>query len=169
MKKRATTNGAAGFSLVEVTVAIGIVAFAMLAVVGLLPTGMKIARNSAEQAQAADVVHTLAESLRGAATTNGTDYVTAFAGQSISYKVGGPASTLQWTNLTLEGNADATAARFVAAVTVTPPASAATNGRALISVAWPAVARPVWNSSSNAWDAKAEGSVTAAIQFLPRR
>jgi uncharacterized protein (TIGR02598 family) len=169
MKERKARQTPGGFSLVEVVVAIGIVAFAMLAVVGLLPTGLKIARNSAEQAQAANLVAALAESVRGATATNGTNYVNSYAGQNLSYVIGGSANTLQISNLTLEGRVDNNAGRLVAAVTITPPANAATNGRAVISVAWPAVARPAWNSASNAWDAKAEGSVTAAIQFLPRR
>jgi Tfp pilus assembly protein PilV len=170
MKTGRGTTKTAGFSLVEVAVAIGIVAFAMIPLVGLLPTGLKIARNSAEQAQAANLVQALAESVRGATTTNGTNYATAFAGQSLAYKVGQTnPTTLEISNLTLEGNVDASAARLVAAVTIYPPATAATNGRAVISVAWPAVARPAWISASNAWDAKAEGSVTASIQFLPRR
>jgi uncharacterized protein (TIGR02598 family) len=169
MKIRSPMTNPAGFSLVEVVVAIGIVSFGMLAVVGLLPTGLKIARNSAEQAQAANLVAALAESVRGASTTNGTEYINFFAGKNLSYAIGGSATTLQISNLTLEGRVDDDAGRLVAAVTITPPATAATNGRAVISVAWPAVARPAWISASNAWDAKAEGSVTAAIQFLPRR
>jgi type IV pilus modification protein PilV len=162
-------TGPAGFSLVEVVIAIGIVAFGMLAVVGLLPTGIKIARNSAEQAQAANLVAALADSVRGATTTNGTNYVYSFAGQSHSYVVGGAATTLQISNLTLEGRMNNAAGRLVAAATITPPANAAANGRAVISVAWPAVAGPAWNSASGTWDAKAEGAVTTAVQFLPRR
>jgi uncharacterized protein (TIGR02598 family) len=169
MKTGRGTTKTAGFSLVEVAVAIGIVAFAMIPLVCLLPTGLKIARNSAEQAQAANLVAALAESVRGATATNGTNFSFAFAGQTNGYAIGGSATTLQISNLTLEGNVDANAARLVAAVTIYPPATAATNGRAVISVAWPAVARPAWISASNAWDAKAEGSVTASIQFLPRR
>jgi uncharacterized protein (TIGR02598 family) len=169
MKVRSIMTHPAGFSLVEVVVAIGIVAFGMLAVVGLLPTGLKIARNSAEQAQAANLVAALAESVRGASTTNGTNYVYAFAEESRFYDIGGSATTLQISNLTLEGRVDDAAGRLVAAVTITPPPNAATNGRAVISVAWPAVAGPAWNSASGTWDAKAEGAVTTAIQFLPRR
>lgn len=169
MKTCPGTLRGAGFSLVEVVLAIGIVSFAMLAVVGLLPTGLKIARNAAEQARAANLVQSLAENLRGAATADGTNFTAAFAGQSLDYALGGSPFTLQFSNLTLEGAADPAAARLVAAVTITPPANATTNGRAVISVAWPAVARPAWNSATQSWDAKAEGSLTAAIQFLPRR
>jgi uncharacterized protein (TIGR02598 family) len=168
MKTPGAMTNPTGFSLVEVVVAIGIVAFGMLAVVGLVPTGLKIARNSAEQAQAANLVAALAESVRGATTTDGTNYFYSFAERSPSYDVGGSMTTLVISNLTLEGRVDADAGRLVAAVTITPPATAAANGRAVISVAWPAVARPAWISASNTWDAKAEGSVTAAIQFLPR-
>jgi prepilin-type N-terminal cleavage/methylation domain-containing protein len=169
MKTRAGHANPRGFSLVEVVVAIGIVSFGMLAVVGLLPTGLKIARNSAEQAQAANLVAALAESLRGATTTNGTNYVYSFAGQSLFYTNGSPPTTLVISNLTLEGRTNNEAGRLVAAVTITPPTTAATNGSAVISVAWPAVARPTWNSAAGTWDAKAEGAVTTAIQFLPRR
>ena len=111
----------------------------------------------------------MADSVRGATTTNGTNYANTFAGQTLSYTVGGTPTTLQISNLTLEGGTNSDAGRLVAAVTIIPPPTAATNGRAVISVAWPAVARPAWNSAANAWDAKAEGAVTTAIQFLPRR
>jgi prepilin-type N-terminal cleavage/methylation domain-containing protein len=169
MKARNSTDKPKGFSLVEVVVAIGIVAFGMLAVIGLLPTGMKMARNSTEQAQAANLVQALAESVRSASTTNGTNYSSSFAGQINSYAIGGSATTLQISNLTLDGRVDPIAGRLVAVVTITPPPTAATNGRAVISVAWPAAARPAWNGTSSTWDAKAEGAVTTAIQFLPRR
>jgi len=43
---RRGSSPAAGFSLVEVTLAIGIVAFAFIAVVGLIPTGLKLFRQS---------------------------------------------------------------------------------------------------------------------------
>jgi uncharacterized protein (TIGR02598 family) len=169
MKELAAIKKPGGFSLVEVVLAIGIVSFAMLAVVGLLPTGLKIVRNSAEQAQAANLAAALADSVRGATTTDGTNFSFSFAGSTQTFAIGASQTNLPPIKLTLEGKEDANAARLVAAVTITPPATSSTNGRAVISVAWPAAANPTWNSTSNAWNSKAEGSVTTAIQFLPRR
>lgn len=42
----------AGFSLVEVVMAVGIVAFCLLAIVGLAGVGMKVSRDSAEEMKA---------------------------------------------------------------------------------------------------------------------
>jgi hypothetical protein len=49
----------------------------------------------------------------------------------------------------------------------TPSVDLATPGRALITVAWPAVVNPQWDSNTGQWS-RAEGSVTTAIQFSPK-
>jgi len=57
------------FSLVEVTLAIGIVAFAVLALVALLPVGMQASRNASEEHRAIDLLTALAADLRQSQVT----------------------------------------------------------------------------------------------------
>lgn len=45
-----------GFSLVEVVLALGIAAFALVAIVGMLPVGLKLARESDEESRAVNVL-----------------------------------------------------------------------------------------------------------------
>lgn len=56
-----------GFSLIEVVLAIGVIGFCLLAVVGLLPTGLNGQRSAQEQARATSAINMVAsavESLR---------------------------------------------------------------------------------------------------------
>lgn len=163
-KKR---NGVAGFSLVEVTLAIGIISFAMVPIFGLLPVGLRSVKNANEQAGAANVLGAITESLRTASSTNNIDFSGTFAGKPIVYTVGqaGPV-TVAWTNLTLEGVTNSMNSRLSAVLTIYPSTNQSTPGRAVISVAWPASSDNNWNANSRSW-AKAEGSITSGIQFLP--
>lgn len=49
-----------GFSLVEVTIALGIVAVGALLLLGLLPTGLGLARESSDEAMAVNILSSLA-------------------------------------------------------------------------------------------------------------
>lgn len=164
----------AAFSLVEVVLAIGIVSFALLAVVGLLPAGLKSIKNANEQAGAANVVGAISEALRVATSLDGTNFTTSFAGKPITFAVtagtGPSPAGLEWRELGLDGSANPMGKRLSARLEILnePVASPLTPGRAVISVAWPAQADPTWNSANRTWT-KAEGFVTTAIQFLPKR
>ena len=154
------------FSLVEVVIALGVVSFALIAVFGLLPTGLKTVKNANEQAAAANVLGAIADAVRNASTNgSATTYSNSIAGQGIGYTLGGAATTINLNNLTLEGGAaNNFSARLKAVVVITPPVSTTIPGRALISVAWPPQA--VWGGAS--WSKTADGSVTSGIQFLPK-
>ena len=68
-RKRAT-----GFSMIEVTLAVGIIGFSLVAVIGLLPTGLRTQQDAQEEARAAsalNMVASAAESLRFAGRTGG--------------------------------------------------------------------------------------------------
>jgi Tfp pilus assembly protein PilV len=156
-----------GFSLIEVVIAIGIVSFSILAVVGLLPTGLKTVKNANEQAGAANVLNAIAESLRQASSADGLTFSNAFAGQPIQYNIGASPTNTTWTNLTLEGVTNDQFSRIEAQLSITPPSNSVSPGQATISVAWSANPNLSWNSSSNNW-AYADGSITTGIQFLPR-
>ncbi len=158
------------FSLVEVVLALGIVSFSLLAVVGLLPVGLRSIKNANEQAAAANVVGAISAALRAASSTDGTNFTNTFSGENITYLMGGAnASTNKWTNLDLSGTPGTSAKRLSALLEIVnqPGTNPPTPGRAVISVAWPAQADPEWHSANQTWT-KAEGSLTTAIQFLPK-
>jgi len=54
-----------GFSLIEVTIALGIIAFALVAVVGLLPAGLNSQKQGSQQGRAAQVLNQVARSVQG--------------------------------------------------------------------------------------------------------
>lgn len=164
LPKRLMTSG---FSLVEVTLAIGIIAFALMAVVGLLPVGLRTVKNSNEQAAAAIVLRTIADAVH-TATVNGTTTIA-----HLPYGKGDTnlsATTYTWEELTLEGTANPSFKQLAAVLTINtlPDPTTFTPGAGTISVAWSAQANPVWNPSTGNWT-KAEGFLTAPIIFMPRQ
>ena len=158
-----------GFSLIEVVIALGVVAYVICGVFGLLPMGMKAFRNANEQSASANVISSLAESIRSAVTTNGTDYVWTFNGQSFSYTLGGGTVTNTWSFLTMQGLTASNSfdGQLRAVALVTPPSTPYGEGNAVLSVAWPTAANPVWSPATLKWS-RSEGSGTIGIRFLPR-
>ena len=61
---------AAGFSLVEVTLALGIAAFCLIALFGLLPLGVQTNQSSISQTAAASVLSSVAADLRATPKTS---------------------------------------------------------------------------------------------------
>ena len=57
------------FSLVEVTLALGVAAFSLLVIFSLLPVGLKTNQRSIEQTAAADILSAIAADLRAAPVT----------------------------------------------------------------------------------------------------
>lgn len=164
--KRSESSFAA-FSLVEVTLALGIVSFALVAILGLLPVGLKLVKNADEQSGGGVVLTSLAEAIRSSRTTNNTNFTWTFDGQDYAYTVGqnGTVTTII-DNLNLEGVRDSAAEkRFTARVEIIPPATLAAVGRGTLSVAWSAQANPIWDSAAKSWT-KADGALTTGIQFL---
>ena len=157
-------NPRTAFTLVEVAISIGILSFCVIAVVGLLPVGLKSVQNANEQAAASQVLGSIANSLRNPTGGNGT-YTFSYAGRSASFALGGASNSLAWPDLTLEGNANANYRRLKAQLDFVPPANSSSTGTATISVAWPAASEPVWNSQNRTWS-RAEGSVTSGIVFI---
>ena len=162
---------ARAFSLVEVTLALGIASFALMAVLGLLPVGLKSVKNANEQAAAANVLNAIAECLRSASSTNSVDFSNSFAGQVFQYSVVPGASTTngRWTNLTLEGSTETSQSpkRLSAVLSFSPPTILTAPGRATVTVAWSAQANPTWDATTKKWT-KADGTITSGLQFLPK-
>lgn len=158
-----------GFSLVEVVVAIGVVAYAVFGVLGLLPVGIKGFQDSTCEAAGADVLSGLSVALRSAQTTNGTNFDWSFSGTSCQYTVGGSPVYSTWSTLSLEGVPlnNCLYRQLSAVCIVTPPASTSGEGSAVLSVAWPAAANPVFNRANLNWSGS-QGSLTLPIRFVPR-
>src|SRR5215813_3202420 len=60
------------FSLVEVTLALGIAAFCLIAVLGLMPVGVQTNRNATSQTAATNIIAAVVSDLRGTPTANST-------------------------------------------------------------------------------------------------
>ena len=67
------------FSLVEVTLALGVAAVALLAILGLLATGSQINRTATEQAASSDILTAVANDLRATPATTATSVQFAIA------------------------------------------------------------------------------------------
>jgi type II secretory pathway pseudopilin PulG len=96
-----------GFSLIEVTLAVGIIAFAMLTVVALLPIGLSANQSAREQARATQTMNAIALCIRTATsnplstTTSSTQYGALRLPSSSSSPV--PISNPNPANLTAAG------------------------------------------------------------------
>ena len=65
------------FSLVEVTLALGIAAFCLIAIFGLLPVGMQTNRNATSQTAATNILSSVVSDIRASpkgSSTNSTQY-----------------------------------------------------------------------------------------------
>ena len=178
-----------GFSLTEVVIALGVVTFSLLAIVGMLPVGLQAVKNANEQAAAAEVLQRIAEALRRApavspATAAASTYQTVFAQKSIAYTLGATgAQTILWKDLSLDGEpaSQGSPARLQAILQITaspdvslqpasgalPPRFLATPGRAIISIAWGANPQLRWAEAEQKWE-NAEGQISLPILFFPQ-
>jgi uncharacterized protein (TIGR02598 family) len=64
--------GSAGFSLVEVTLALGIAAFCLIAVFGLMPVGVQTNRNATSQTRVTNIMAAVIADLRATPKANTT-------------------------------------------------------------------------------------------------
>jgi uncharacterized protein (TIGR02598 family) len=130
-----TGNLQRAFSLVEVTIALGIVSFCLIAILGLLPAGLNTNKASVQQNAAANLASLIASDLRSTpATTN----------RSTCYGLELPAGGTGNKSVLLDESgavaSDAASAVFLATVTVVAPASGVTASSARILITWPAAA-----------------------------
>ena len=157
MRKRST---AAAFSLVEVTLALGVAAFCLIAVFGLVPIGVQTNRNATSQTAATNIMAAVIADLRATSKTaaTSTEFALGFSGCT-------PPSSVQLyfnSEAQLVGRCDCcsdtagsqgTNPRY--RVSVTYPTSSAGLPYLDLKVTWPAAA-----SSTNA-----SGSVETLAAF----
>lgn len=142
---RPIRSGAKGFSLVEVTLALGICAFCLLVLIGLLPVGLASNRQSVEQTVAGNIAATIASDLQ----STPLDQTTSSLGFNLPVNASA-ASGIQTMFFSEAGNSTGTASqaavavsRFRASVSMTPPAGGGKGAVSVwIMVTWPAAADP---------------------------
>ena len=150
------------FTLVEVTLALGLFAFCAVGLIGMLPVGLNTVRAAREQAGAANCLEQIAGSLRG-----------AYVNSSGKYQAVGAYSNLSWSipntlaNVSLGGVPDTnpTNQQLAVHVEIKTMPTVSTPGTALLSVAWPREAQ--WVASTGQWS-NAQGSTNAWLIFLPQ-
>ncbi|HSI82462.1 MAG: hypothetical protein ACAI35_19540 [Candidatus Methylacidiphilales bacterium] len=155
-----------GFSLVEVTLALGIVTFCLLLLMGLLLVGLNAMKASRDEAAAVNCLEQISDAIRSGLIDTGSSYHAAGAYSGITWTLGSGAVSVPVTNLSAGGfpTSSPTEQQYVGRVELTPPADKSSPGTALISVAWPRQAQ--WNSSTRTWE-NAQGSVHIWLVFIP--
>ncbi len=152
------------FSLVEITLALGLISFCLVAILGLLPVSLTTVYDANRQAEASRLLKQLATGIQGAVPdANGTTRMLGL----------GTVTTLEWTPggtpppvmtgmMTSFGVPTTTTddATYIYRIELVPPADAWTSGRAMVRIAWPIQA--TWHQG--AW-VGAQGSVKSLVLF----
>ena len=141
-----------GFSLVELALSLGVAAFCLIAVFGLLPVGIQSQRNATSQTAAAGIIASVEADLRATPPTTPNRGV---ATTSVQYQIPIPANPVTSATtpsalfFTQEGTFSTTAqaqSRYRVTITFLPndpgAAPARTATRAYIRITWPAAADP---------------------------
>jgi uncharacterized protein (TIGR02598 family) len=82
--KRSTVSTAA-FSLVELTLAIGVAAFCLIAVFGLMPVGMQTNRNATSQTAATNIITSVIADMRATTSSTSPQYGITFGNPRTLY------------------------------------------------------------------------------------
>lgn len=154
------------FSLIEVTMALGIASFGLLAIGGLLPVGLGSMKDSRDEAAAAKCLEQMAIAIRGATLGADGAYHSSGGFADLSWTDGEVVQPPLYTDISLGGfrTTDSINQRLTARVEIIAP-QGATPGKALISVAWPN--RATWNTADRKWT-KASGSVSTWLTLIPQ-
>jgi uncharacterized protein (TIGR02598 family) len=119
------------FSLVEVTIALGIAAFSLIAVFGLLAVGTNTNRDTVAESTAANILSAVAADLRATPTTSAA---------SPQFSINFGALTIVYFDAS--GNVTATPSNGVYRVTITFPATSGYATYARLKISWPAAVDP---------------------------
>ena len=74
-----------GFSLVEVTLALGIAAFCLIAVFGLIPVGVQTNRNATSQTAATNIIASVIADMRATTSSISPQYGITFGSSKTLY------------------------------------------------------------------------------------
>lgn len=151
---RECPRGQAGFSLIEVTIALSVAAIVLLAILGLLQTGLTSQRATIEQTAATSLTTMIYSDILAGAGTNVSprfkiDLASSTSPQTIYFNEAGKATGTIGTASTADS-------RYRVSLAVNPPASGAKGATGVrILVTWPAAADAV----PGQWPARQTGSL----------
>jgi uncharacterized protein (TIGR02598 family) len=143
----------AAFSLVEVTLALGIAAFCLIAVVGLVPVGVQTNRNATSQTAATNILSSVVSDLRASVPGQGL---------SAKYRISRAKATA--TTLYFDGQGQATTSRGANSryrlyvQIANNPAAVVYPNYVWLRVTWPAATDPATTTPS--------GSVETVAAFF---
>ena len=127
----------------EVAIALGLVSFCLIAILGLLPAGLNTNKASVQQNAASNLASLIASDLRSTpATTNRSIYY------GLELPAGGTGNKSVFLDESGAVASDAASAVFLATVTVVAPPNGVTASSARILITWPAAADIVKSSGS---------------------
>jgi Tfp pilus assembly protein PilV len=143
----------AGFSLVEVTLALGIAAFCLIAIFGLMPVGVQTNRNATSQTAGTNIVAAVVADLRATPKNSLTSpqFRINIPADPTSPPDPPPCSGTQTIYLNTLGQVVTTDARYRVVITfIRNPSATATTGAtyARLKVSWPALADPCTTTAS---------------------
>lgn len=160
-----------GFSLVEVTIAIAILAFALVVLLGLLPTGLQTNQVAIQQAQALNLLSGIKADLAAAGRLQGPQTESPYYGIQLDFppaNSGAPATYFLNPAGRLEPGAaaeDDAAAEALLRVTLgeIPPGAHGNQRLLRVQVTWPPMAGP----EENGLISSAQVAETALIVLPP--
>jgi uncharacterized protein (TIGR02598 family) len=132
----------AAFSLVEVTLALGVAAFCLIAVFGLMPVGVQTNRNATSQTAATNIVAAVVADLRATPTANSTSSqfgITFGTNATLYFDSAGQFSTWPGTNSRYQlnvtwNNSPPTGLRYADLKVTWPAAATAANASGAVEL-----------------------------------
>lgn len=137
------TGRAYGFSLVEVTLALGVAAVSLLVIFGLLPLGLQTNQRSIEETASADILSAVAADLRATPVTNprGRGTTSTQFGISIPAAGGTGTTTLFFNSARQPNSSQQSDSRYRITITfLSSSGGPKTATFADLKVTWPAAA-----------------------------
>lgn len=140
MKQRRSS----AFSLVEVTLALGIAAFCLIAVFGLVPIGVQTNRNATSQTAATNIIASVIADMRATtSSTSSLQYRITFGIPKTLYFDGAGECSVDVNGSTrVDGSAWSPPLQTRCQLNITFPSSPSSLSYADVKVTWPAAADP---------------------------
>jgi len=132
-----------GFSLVEVVLALGVLSFSILAIMGIIPAGLSSSRSSQDETRAAQLAQMVFASLASGAPSNFASVPITAVGGNIAIDLTGSATqTLYGDNAGQLTSTEAGAVYLVTIKTDNSPSEfdPLSANQVTVQVAWPALA-----------------------------
>jgi uncharacterized protein (TIGR02598 family) len=145
---KSKTSSRNGFSLVEVTLALGVAAISMIAIFGLLVSGTQVNHTAIEQSASSDILTAVAADLRATPKTNTTS-----TQYGITIPAGGTAgtSTLYFNSQGQSSTSLIAGSRYQLTITFLANGGAARTATFVnLKMTWPAAANPTTAATSSA-------------------